>query len=138
MPRMDPSAARRSRMTELDYLEGEAAVAKDNMQESCRRIGRSIQSTAGHVWEKHPVLVTAAAAGLGLLGAAWIGRSRRRQTTRTVITESESPRERSLISRAGTLIGKTLFSLMLAKLTAPPMDEFSPGTGEMPESGATS
>jgi len=123
-------------MTELDYLEDEAALARDKMQDSCRQIGRSVKASAGRVWNDHPVMVSVAAAGLACLGVAWFGRSGHRRSTRTIITESESPREHSLISRAGGLIGKTLLSLIVAKLTASPMEERAPDADNLSDTGA--
>ena len=122
--------------TELDYLEDEAAQAMDKMQDSCRQLGRSVKASAGRVWNQHPVMVSVAAAGLACLGVAWFGRSRQRRTTRTIITESDAPRERTLFSRAGGLIGKTLISLILARLTAPPVDDPAPDADGLSDAGA--
>jgi len=135
-PRIDRHAARPDRMTELDYLEDEAALAKDSMQNSCRQIGRSVKSSAGRVWNNHPVMVSVTAAGLACLGAALLGRARQRRTTQTIITESDAPRGRSLFSRAGGLIGKALISLLIAKLTSPPTDETAPGVDDLSDTGA--
>jgi len=124
-------------MTELDYLQEEADMAKEGMADSCRQIGRSIKATAAQAWKKHPVMIGAAAAGLAGLGVVWFLHARKRKTTRTYVTEVEASRSRSLLSRAGGLIGKMLFSLILTKLTTPPVDEASPSSEDLSGTEAT-
>lgn len=124
-------------MTELDYLQEEAVVAKENLQDSCLQLGRSVKATAADVWRKHPVWVGAAAAGLAGLGVVWILHNRRQKTTRTYVSEVEAPRGRSLFARAGGFVGKMLFSLILAKITAPPAEDASPSSEDLSGAEAT-
>lgn len=110
-------------MSELDYLRQEAEESRAGMKDSCRQIGRSVKATAADAWRKHPLLIGAAAAGLAGLGVVWFLHGRRTRTTKTYVTEVETPRGPSLLARAGGMIGKMLFSLILAKVTAPPSED---------------
>lgn len=109
-------------MNELDYLRDEAEEAKAGMKDSCRQIGRTVKATAADAWRRHPVLVGAAAAGLAGLGVVWLLQGRQSRTAKTYVAEVETPRGPSLLARAGGMIGKMLFSVILAKVTSPPAE----------------
>lgn len=122
-------------MTERDYLREESQSAKEGMKDSCRQIGRSMAATATQAWRKHPMLVGAAVAGIAGLSVVWLVRSR--QPKRAFITEVEPARGPSIFARAGGLIGKMLFSYILAKLTTPPADAVCDSAGDSSVADAT-
>jgi len=117
-------------MTELDYLNDESQAAKDGMQHASRQIGRSIAATASQAWRKHPMLLSAVAAVIAGVGVVWLVRGRRQVATRTLVTQVEAPPSPSIFARAGGLIGKALFSLLLARLTTPPAESECDSTGD--------